>query len=129
MKKFAEKYHLVMRLSLGFVFLWFGVAEILNPRYWSGYVPQIFTEILPIPILPLVQGHGSVLVFLALCFFFRFYLRYTGVLALLVLLSIIGGLISMNGFDEIVVRDIGLFGLAFSIWLYEIKENDFKKIN
>jgi len=41
---------------------------------------------------------------------------------MLVLLSIIGGLISMNGLDEIVVRDIGIFGLALSIWLYEIKE-------
>ena len=115
-------YALIMRFSLAFVFGWFGISEILNPVYFSGYVPQIITEILPIPILPFVQGHGAVLVFLAVCFLFRFYLRYVGVLALLVLLSIIGGLISMNGFDEIVVRDIGLFGLALAIWLYEIKE-------
>lgn len=122
MKKFAAKYPLVMRLFLGFVLLWFGVQEILNPRYWSGYVPQMAIDVLPIPILPFVQGHGVVLAFLAVCFFFRFHLRYVGVIALLVLLSIIGGLISMNGFNEIVVRDIGIFGLALSIWLYEIKE-------
>ncbi len=122
MKKFAEHYPLVMRGFLGFVLVWFGVNEILNPRYWSGYVPQMAIEILPIPILPFVQAHGAVLVFLAICFFFRFQLRYIGVVAMLVLLSIIGGLISMNGFDEIVVRDIGLFGLALSIWLYEIKK-------
>ena len=108
-----------MRGFLGFVFLWFGISEILNPRYWSGYVPQMAIELLPIPILPFVQAHGAILVFLAVCFLFRFYLRYVGVLALLVLLSIIGGLISMNGFDEVVVRDIGLLGLALSIWLHE----------
>ena len=111
-----------MRGFLGFVFLWFGISEILNPRYWSGYVPQMAIELLPIPILPFVQAHGAILVFLAVCFLFRFYLRYVGVLALLVLLSIIGGLISMNGFDEVVVRDIGILGLALSVWLYEVKE-------
>ena len=111
-----------MRLSLAFVFGWFGINEILNPGYWSGYVPPMAAEIIPIPILPFVQGHGAVLTFLAICFLFRFQLRYTGILAVLVLLSIIGGLISMNGFDEVVVRDIGLLGLALSIWFYEIKE-------
>ena len=119
-------YSLVMRFSLAFVFGWFGISEILNPRYWSGYVPPMARELLPIPILPLVQGHGAVLVFLGICFLFRFQLRYTGILAILVLFSIIGGLISTNGFDEIVVRDIGLLGLAISIWLYEIKEKEKK---
>jgi hypothetical protein len=122
LKKLSANYLLVMRLFMAFVLGWFGINEILSPRYWSSYVPPMAIELLPIPILPFVQGHGAVLIFLAVCFLFRFYLRYVGVLALLVLLSIIGGLISMNGFDEIVVRDIGLFGLAFSIWLYEIKE-------
>ena len=121
LKNLANHYPLIMRISLAFVFAWFGVSEILNPRYWSGYVPQMAIELLPIPILPFVQAHGAILVFLAVCFLFRFYLRYIGVLALLVLLSIIGGLISMNGFDEIVVRDIGLFGLALAIWLQSIK--------
>ena len=111
----------VMRISLSFVFVWFGISEIFNPIYFSGYIPQIITEILPIPILSFVQAHGAVLVFLAVCFLFRFQLRYIGVLAMLVLLSIIGGLISMNGLDEIVVRDIGLFGLALAIWLQNIK--------
>lgn len=122
LEKLSTNYPLIMRLFLAFVYLWFGIAEILNPRYWSGYVPQMVREFLPIPILSLVQGHGAILAFLGLCFLFRFQLRYTGVLAMLVLLSIIGGLISMNGFDEIVVRDIGLFGLALSIWLREIKD-------
>ena len=122
LKKLSANYLLVMRLFLAFVLGWFGVNEILNPRYWSGYIHPMALELLPIPILPLVQGHGAILTFLAICFLFRFQLRYMGVIAILVLLSIIGGLISMNGFDEIVVRDIGLLGLALSIWLYEIRK-------
>lgn len=122
LKDLANHYPFIMRLSLAFVFIWFGVSEITNPVYWSGYVPQMARELLPIPILPFVQGHGAVLAFLGLCFLFRFQLRYTGVLAMLVLISIIGGLMSTNGFDEIVVRDIGIFGLALSVWFSEIKE-------
>ena len=120
LKQFSNNYPLVMRFFLAFVLGWFGISEILTPKYFSGYVPQIATALLPISLYNLVQIHGAVLLILALCLIFRLYLRYTGVVILLVLLSIIGGLISISGFNEIAVRDIGLFGLALSIWLYEI---------
>ena len=120
-KKLAEKYPLVMRVFLGFVLLWFGVNEILDPRYWSGYVPLLVANFLPFNINLFVQMHGVVLALLALSLFFKFYIRYTGIITLGVLLSIIGGLITIDGFSEIVVRDIGLFGLALAIWLQNIK--------
>ena len=120
LKKLANSYNFVMRIFMAFVFGWFGISEIFDPKYWSGYVPQTATSLLPISLYTFVQIHGIILALLALCLMFRFYLRYTGIISLLMLLSIIGGLIAINGFDEIVVRDIGLFGLALSIWLYEI---------
>ena len=113
-----------MRAFLGFVLLWFGVNEIAEPRYWSGYVPPIATEILPIPILPLVQGHGITLCILGLGMFFKILIRFTGFIVMLILLSIVGSLIMIQGFSEIVVRDIGLFGLALSIWLHDIQSTD-----
>ena len=122
--KLSANYPLVMRLFLAFVFGWFGISEILNPRYWSGYIPEMALQFLPVPILPLVQGHGTILTLLAICFLFRFQLRYVGILAILVLLLIIGGLLQTSGFDEIVVRDIGILGLTFSLWLYEVKESN-----
>jgi len=122
LKKLSAYYPLVMRLSLAFVLGWFGVSEIIDPRYWSGYVPPMIVKTAPLGIFILVQIHGLLLVILSLTLFLRFRLRIFGLLIIFTLLSIIGGLISMNGFDEIVVRDIGLFGLALSIWLYEIKE-------
>ena len=85
-------------------------------------MPEVAAKLLPIPLLYLVRIHGIVLVILALCFLLRFYLKYVGIIALLVMFSIIGGVILLNGFDEIVVRDIGIFGLILSVWLYEIKE-------
>lgn len=121
MKRFAKHYPLVMRVFLGFVLLWFGISEILDPKYWSGYVPGVIEKIYPLNLDMLVQIHGLVLFLLSLALFFRFYIRFSGFIVFLVLLSIIFGLIASAGFNEIVVRDIGILGLALAIWLYEIK--------
>lgn len=121
MKKLAVYHPFIMRGFLGFVLLWFGVNEILDPRYWSGYVPPLVRGFLPFEVNLFVQMHGVVLVLLALSLFFQFYIRYTGLIVLGVLFSIISGLIMIDGFNEIVVRDIGLFGLALSIWFYSFK--------
>lgn len=125
LKKWAQKYPVVMRFFLGFVLLWFGVNEVIEPRYWSGYVPPIAAQILPIPILPLVQIHGIILCLLGLGMFFRILIRITGFITMGILLSIISGLIMIQGFSEIVVRDIGLFGLALAIWLHDLQSPDF----
>lgn len=114
-------YLTAMHLSLAFVFGWFGISEILNPVYFSGYIPP-FVKILPFfnPNI-FIQVHGIVLTLLSLCLIFKFYLRFTGILMILMLLQITFGLLLISGFNEIVVRDIGLLGLAISIWLYEIE--------
>lgn len=123
LKKLSANYPLVMRFSLGFVLLWFGISEIMNPIYWSGYIPPLVASLLPFNVNLFVQMHGAVLVLLALSLVFKFYIRYAGLLALGVLLSIISGLIMIDGFNEIVVRDIGLFGLALAIWLQSFSSN------
>lgn len=110
-----------MRVFLGFVLGWFGVSEILDPKYWTGYVPNMVAKFSLLDIIFLVQIHGVILAILSLALFFHFYIRFTSMAVLLVLLSIIGGLLITNGFDEIVVRDIGLFGLALAIWLQSFK--------
>jgi len=115
-------YARVMRISLAFVFGWFGISEIFNPVYFSGYIPP-FVRALPFfnPNL-FIQTHGVVLTLLSLCLVLKFYLRITGILNILMLMQLIIGLLLISGFSEIVVRDIGLLGLATSIWLYEITQ-------
>lgn len=114
-------YLLVMRLSLAFVFGWFGISEILNPVYFNGYLP-LFAASLPFFNSNLfIQTHGAILTLLSLCLIFKFHLRLTGILNILVLMQIIISLLLISGFNEIVARDIGLFGLALSVWLYETK--------
>lgn len=120
--KLAQKYPLIMRLSLAIVFAWFGISEIFNPAYFSGYIPP-FVRVLPFfdPNL-FIQIHGVVLTLLSLCLIFKFHLRIVGIINMLMLVQIISGLLLIQGVNEIVIRDVGLFGLALSVWLYEIKE-------
>lgn len=123
-KKLAQKYPVVMRFFLGFVLLWFGVQEVIEPRYWSGYVPPIVLQFFPFSVNVFVQIHGLVLCLLGLGLFFKILIRFTGFIIMGVLLSIISGLIMTQGFNEIVVRDIGLFGLALAIWLHDLQSTE-----
>lgn len=112
----------VMRISLAFVFGWFGISEVFNPVYFSGYIPP-FVKVLPFfsPNL-FIQTHGVILTLLSICLIFKFHLRLTGILNILMLMQITGGLLLVSGFNEIVVRDIGLVGLALAIWLHSLKD-------
>ena len=111
-----------MRASLAFVFVWFGVSEIVNPTYFRGYIPQ-FVSSLGFDNDLLIQIHGVLLVFLYVCLVFKIYIRFMSLAAVFVLGFIILGLLLTPdmGFNEIVVRDIGLLGLALAIWLNENK--------
>ncbi len=122
LEKLARNYFLIMRLSLAFVFVYFGISEIFNPAYFSGYVPSFIASLPFFNSNLFIQTHGIILIFLSLSLIFKFYIKFTGILMMLMLTQIIGGLLLTSGFNEIAVRDIGLFGLALSIWLYEIKK-------
>lgn len=114
----------MMRLSLAFVFGWFGISEIFNPVYFSGYVPPFMSSLPFFNLNLLIQVHGVILTLLSFCLIFRFHLRIAGIINVLMLAQIIGGLLLTQGYNEIVVRDLGLFGLALSIWFYEIKKQE-----
>lgn len=112
-----------MRISLGFVFGWFGISEIINPAYFSGYIPQFIANLPYFNSNLFIQVHGIALALLSACLFLDFKLRIAGLISIIMLLQIIGGLLLVSGFNEIVVRDIGLLGLAISIWLQSLSLN------
>lgn len=120
----AVHYGFVMRVFLAFVFVWFGISEIMDPPYFSGYVPPFIQNLPFYDAKMFIQVHGAILVFLSFCLIFKFYLKVTGLFAVLMLGQIIVGLLLTENFEinEIIVRDIGLLGLALSIWLNELKQ-------
>ena len=110
---------IILSLALGFVVLWFGTHEIMSPSSWAVFVPSFLGFLGEQMILYLVMFHGVLLVACGLAIIFNFYRRLAAFIILLMLLDIIFTLFLGEGLDEIVVRDIGLAGIAFALALKE----------
>lgn len=106
----------VLSWALAFVFIWFGLSEILTPVNWTSYVPPFFVESW---LIPLVVIHGAVLVGAALLLILNIGRRIAAAITAFMLLQIVVTMIiDNNGLSPIAVRDIGLFGAALSLVLY-----------
>ena len=118
LKNLATHNGFIMRIFLAFVFLWFGVSEFADPANWVSYMPS-FVSVLGLDANFLVVIHGLFLIVLSFCLIFKLFLRIASFAAILILLQITFGLLVISKFEinEIVVRDIGLLGLAIGIWL------------
>lgn len=107
--------HLLMRLGLGFVMAWFGVQELRGPSEWAVFVPRFIVDISPIGVNDLILIHGFLLVLAAVSVVVGlFYLPGT-LLAMGLVADIVFGLWVNDGFNDLVIRDIGLFGLAAAL--------------
>ena len=106
---------LILSLALGFVVSWFGSNEILHPASWTVFVPNFLGFLGDQIIIYLVMFHGVLLIICGLGLVFNFYRRIAAFIIFLMLLDIIITLFLEEGLDEIVVRDIGLAGMAFAL--------------
>jgi uncharacterized membrane protein YphA (DoxX/SURF4 family) len=105
--------HLVMRLGLGFVLGWFGVQELHSPSQWGVFVPSFVANISPVNVDDLILLHGFLLVVACAAVVLGFLYRPGCILAMALLGEIIFGLWwDGGGISDLVVRDIGLLGLA-----------------
>ena len=102
---------LLLRIGLGEVFLWFGVDKFFHPFPWSQYIPPWFTSLLPMKAFTFIYLMGVFESIVGLLVLLGLFTRLASVLSALLLLGIIGSL----GYNEIMVRDAGLFFLALGI--------------
>ncbi len=100
------------RLLLGLVFAWFGYHELVSPKLWTGYVPILSPTSLPATLAVLM--HGWVLVVLAGSLILGVLPRTAAAIGALLMLEIVVAL-SIHGLNDIVVRDIGVLGLAIVV--------------
>ena len=105
--KFAS---FILRLGLAFIFAYAGVASLLQPVVWTGYLPG-FMASLANPVL-LVQIIAIYECLLALWLLSGAYLFYAACLSALTLLGIT--LANLN-FLIVTFRDIGLIGAALAL--------------
>ncbi|MGA8247463.1 MAG: hypothetical protein WB797_11200 [Nocardioides sp.] len=97
------------RVLLGLVLAWFGGHELAQPSLWTGYVPFVSGSTL---LVLLVLAHGWLLVMLAVAMFTGIAVRAAAAVALLMLLQIVTSLTMTSGPSDLVLRDVGVLGLA-----------------
>jgi hypothetical protein len=97
------------RVLLGLVLAWFGYHELIQPSLWTGYVPVVSGSTL---VLLLVLAHGWLLVMLAVAIVAGIVVRAVAGVAALLLLQIVISLTISSGLSDLVLRDVGVLGLA-----------------
>jgi hypothetical protein len=99
----------VGRVLLGLVLAWFGCHELAQPSLWTGYVPVVSTSALAVI---LVLAHGWLLLMLAVAMIAGIAVRVAAAVSVGLLLEIVISLAITNGLSDLVLRDVGVLGLA-----------------
>lgn len=105
----AEWAPTVGRILFGLVLAWFGYHELVQPSLWIGYVPVVSGSTL---LVLLVLAHGWLLLVLAVAMLAGIAVRAVAAVAVVLLLQIVISLTMSNGLSDLVLRDVGVLGLA-----------------
>jgi len=102
----------ILRLGVSFVFLTFGIWQLINPTSWIGYVPgYVYGLGISVSLVVILNGILDLLIGVSLVS--GIYLRFFSVLGILRLFLIIFSL----GWNDVAVRDIGLAVALIAIYL------------
>jgi hypothetical protein len=104
-----------MRLSLAGVFIWFGVQQVYSPSDWSHYVPSFAADVSGVDPRVLIGIHGTLLLVAAAGLLSGVLLGVTSLLGVALLAQIVLGLAVENDDKNLIVRDLGLMGLALAL--------------
>ena len=97
------------RVLLGLVLAWFGYHELVQPSLWTGYVPVVPASSLAVL---LVLAHGWLLLILAVAMIAGIAVRAAAAVSVALLLEIVISLTAASGLSDLVLRDVGVLGLA-----------------
>jgi uncharacterized membrane protein YphA (DoxX/SURF4 family) len=109
----AEWAPLAARVLLGLVLGWFGYHELVQPALWTGYVPGLSPGS-SVAVLA-VLAHGWVLLMLAVALITGIATRLAAAIAAITLLEIVVWLAVTAGLSDLVLRDLGVLGLAICL--------------
>jgi uncharacterized membrane protein YphA (DoxX/SURF4 family) len=109
----AEWAPLAGRVLLGLVLGWFGYHELVQPSLWTGYVPAL-SPASSVVVLA-VLAHGWLLLILAAALIAGIATRIAAAIAAVTLLEIVVSLTVTAGLSDLVLRDLGVLGLAICL--------------
>lgn len=110
--------HLILRIGLAVVFLWFGVDKFIQPQYWiNAWVPQTVIDVVGksgLSAQDFIHLIGILEVLIALSLITGFFARYFSAAGACFLVVVV----LSSGFNEVLIRDIGLNGalIALAVW-------------
>ncbi len=104
MRPDSIRYYLVT-YAISFIFIVFGIWEIINPSYWSVFVPGFISGVLG-NVSVLVMVHGIILALIGLSLAVGFHKKITSALGTLMMMGILISLYIGSGFTTMFVRDL-----------------------
>ena len=111
--------HYINIVAVAFLFLVFGIWELINPQYWQGFVPSILYSL---NITLLIMIHGAVLSLLGIWILIGKWLKIAAIVGTLVMAQIVMSLIISSGFSDIVVRDFTILLFVLSLAFEKSKD-------
>lgn len=107
---------LIVRFAISFIFIVFGVWELLNPAYWVVFIPEPVSAVFN-PLFA-TRVHGIVLIVLGVLLIVRIRRQIVALISTLVMLGVVVSVFAYSGFSDILVRDIVIL-LCVSSLLFE----------
>jgi len=116
----TEKYtSLLIRLGLSIVFLLFGIDKFIRPLFWSAFVPKFLSDIIPFSLNNFIYLIGIIETILGALILIGLFTRVASILSAMHLLLIIISLAIPIGYNDIIVRDLGLFFMALTLSFFK----------
>lgn len=108
-----HKSRIIARFGIFFIFITFGIWEIIDPSYWLGFAPSFIAKFAN--ALLLIKIHGIALSLVGLGILFNKRTKLFAFLSTLIMLQIVISLWLASGFTDFLARDIAI--LIFSVSL------------
>lgn len=104
---------LLVRLAISFIFIVFGIWEILVPAYWAPFVPKFVITVFNPAFAARI--HGLILLVLGVLILISFRKRIVSALSSTVMLGVVFSVFAFQGFTDLLVRDIAIFLCSLSL--------------
>ena len=108
---------ILLTIGLVLVFGWFGIDKLIEPLLWRGYMPRWMDGLMGMPVDTwlVVVGVGEMAMALLLLIPIRKVRMAGAALIALHLVVIVAQLFIDSGWNDLVVRDIGLFFASIAL--------------
>lgn len=113
----------VLRYGLVFVFVWFGISQLVDQARWVSLIPEFVTEMTGLSASTFVIINGSFEILAAILLAFGIQIRIVAGLLALHMFTIVIDL----GLTAVGVRDIGLVFACLSVALHGADKYSFDK--